>query len=59
MVNYTDLISEVDSSSTEGAVIMDFGMNIVDIINIVNIIDLGVMTIEMKITRTRDRLKKE
>lgn len=59
MVNQTDLISEVDSSNAKGIVIMDFGVDIVNIVNIVDIVNLGVTVIEMEITRTRDRLKEE
>ena len=49
----------MDSCNIKGVVIMDFGMNIINIIDIVNIIDLRVIIIEMEITRTRNRLKKE
>ena len=54
-----DLVNEVDSNSVEGTVIMDFGVNIIDIVNIVNIIDLGIVTIEMEIIRIRDKPKEE
>jgi len=40
----------------KGIVIMDFGMNIV---NIIDIIDLRVIVIEIEIIRIRNRLKKE
>jgi hypothetical protein len=35
---------------------MDFGVNIV---NIINIIDLGITVMEMEITRIRNKLKEE
>jgi hypothetical protein len=51
-----DLVSEVDSRSAEGAATMDFG---VDMVDTVDIVDLGVATMEMEVTRTRGRPKEE
>ena len=49
----------MDSSNIEGIIVMDFGIDIVNIINIVNIIDLGIIIIEIEITRIRNRLKEK
>jgi hypothetical protein len=55
-VNQTDLVSEVDSRSAEGAAAMDFG---VDMVDMVDTVDLGVAAMEMEVTRTRGRPKEE
>ena len=51
-----DLASEVDSRNAERAAAMDFG---VDIVDTVDIVDLGVAAIKMEVTRTRGRPKEE
>jgi hypothetical protein len=56
MVNQTDLASKIGSRNAEGVTAMDFGMDIMDTMNIV---DLGITAMEIKITRTRDRPKEE
>ena len=49
----------MNSNNIKEVVIMDFGIDIIDIINIIDIIDLEIIIIEIKITRIRNRLKKE
>ena len=49
----------MDSCNIKGVVIMDFGINIIDIINIINIINLRIIIIKMEIIKTRDKLKEK
>ena len=46
----------MNSYNVKGIAVMDFEVNIVDIVNIV---DLGITVIEMEVTRTRGKPKKE